>query len=509
MKSEKILKGIAVAAFCLQVLIQFLTVAVLWQLNMLPEKYMLILVLAFGLLIGLCAFMVFYKGKKGKVGKARHIVAIVLALVLALGCGVIYKVASDVHETMRQVTTPDAPSTLMNVYVLRDDPAQTLADAASYTFATTTMFDSEKTTRAVEELEAQIGAAVTTASFPSVPDMVDALYGGEVGAILLNSAYTVLLDENEVYAGFSEKTRVLHQISVTDPVPETTVPETTEPAPTEETLPEGYIAPFTVYISGMDTESSVRTVSRSDVNILVTVDPQNRQVLLVNTPRDYYIPNPAGGGSLDKLTHCGIYGIDCSIQALSDLYDTPIDYYARINFTGVKTLVDAVGGVTVYSDVAFTATGQHYIQQGANQLNGEQALAFARERYVLAGGDNARGKNQMKVIAALIDKMTSSTVLMSNYAQILESLEGMFVTDMPSELISQLVKLQLEDMQTKWQIRSYAVTGVCGSRITYSMPGFYASVMFCDDGMVSYGSQLMQKVRQGQLLTQEEMTYPG
>lgn len=509
MKSQKLRKGISVAAFCLQILAQSLTGAVLWQLDMLPEKYLLLLVLAFGLLAALSACLLFIKGKQGSVGKVRSIIAIALAIILTGGCAVVYKVVSDVYDTMRQVTTPEAPSTLMSIYVLRDDPAQTLTDAAGYTFATTTMFDAEKTVRAVVEMESQTGAAVATESYASVPDMVDALYSGEVGAMILNSAYTVLLDENEVYAGFSEKTRILCQVSVEDPVPETTVPQTTESAPTEETLPEGYIAPFTVYISGMDTTSSVRVTSRSDVNILVTVDPQNRQVLLVNTPRDYYIPNPAGGGGLDKLTHCGIYGVDNSIKALSDLYGVPIDYYARINFTGVETLVDAVGGVTVNSDVAFTAGGTLYVQKGENHFDGQQALTFARERYMLAGGDNARGKNQMKVIAALIDKMTSSSVLISGYADILNSLEGMFVTDMPSELISRLVKLQLEDMQTKWQIRSYAVTGVCGSRITYSMPGFYASVMFCDDAMVAHGTGLMQKIRDGQALTDEEIPFPG
>lgn len=509
MKSEKLQKGISICVFCLQVLAQFLTGAVLWQLDMLPEKYFLLLVLAFAAMTALSGCLLFIKGKQGSVGKVRSIIAVVLALVLTVGCAIVYKVVSDVYNTMRQVTTPEAPSTIMSVYVLRDDPAQTIADAAGYTFATTTMFDAERTQRAVEELETQTGVAIATAAYASVPDMVDALYSGEAGALILNSAYTVLLDENEVYAGFSEKTRVLCEVSVEDPVPETTAPETTEPAPTEETLPENYIAPFTVYISGMDTTSSVRATSRSDVNILVTVDPQNRQVLLVNTPRDYYIPNPAGGGGLDKLTHCSIYGVDNSIKALSDLYGVPIDYYARINFTGVETLVNAVGGVTVYSDVAFTAGGSVYVQKGENHFDGQQALTFARERYMLAGGDNARGKNQMKVISALIDKMTSSTALISGYADILKSLEGMFVTDMPSELISQLVKLQLEDMQTKWQIRSYAVTGVCGSRITYSMPGFYASVMFCDDAMVAHGTGLMQKLRSGQPLTDEEIPFPG
>lgn len=509
MRSEKLRKGLSVAVFSLQVLVQFLTGAVLWQLDILPEKYILLLVLAFALLTALSGCLLFVKGKQGGIGKVRSILAVVLALAMTGGCVVIYKVASDVYNTMRQVTTPEAPSTVISVYVLRDDPVQTLTDAVGYTFATTTMFDSEKTARAVEELQAQIGAAIATAAYDSVPDMVDALYSGEVGAMILNSAYTVLLDENEVYAGFSEKTRILCEVSVEDPVPETTAAETTEPAPTEETVPEDYIAPFTVYISGMDTTSSVRVSSRSDVNILVTVDPQNRQILLVNTPRDYYIPNPAGGGGLDKLTHCGIYGVENSIKALSDLYGVPIDYYARINFTGVETLVDAVGGVTVDSDVAFTAGGTLYVQKGENHFNGQQALTFARERYMLAGGDNARGKNQMKVITALVNKMTSSAALISGYADILNSLEGMFVTDMPSELISQLVKLQLEDMQTKWQIRSYAVTGVCGSRITYSMPGFYASVMFCDDAMVAHGTGLMQKLRSGQPLTDEEIPFPG
>ena len=509
MKSEKLKNGISIAAFALLLLAQLLTVVVLWQLDMLPEKYMVILALAFLLVAAALACLLFCKGKKGKVGNVRRIVAVLLALIMAAGCAAVYKVVSDVYHTVRQVTTPEAPSTVMSVYVLRDDPAQTLGDAADYTFAITSMFDGEKIQRALSELAAQVGGTLATADYASVPDMVDALYDGEVGAMVLNSAYTVLLDENEVYAGFSEKTRILCQVSVEDPVPETTVPETTQPDATEQAKPEGYIQPFTIYISGMDTTSSVRAVSRSDVNILVTVDPQNRQILLLNTPRDYYIPNPAGGGGLDKLTHCGIYGVDNSIKALSDLYDVPVDYYARINFTGVETLVDAVGGVTVYSDVAFTAGGTLYVQKGENNFNGQQALTFARERYNLAGGDNARGKNQMKVITALINKMTTSTALISNYAEILKSLEGMFVTDMPSELISQLVKLQMENMQTSWQIHSYAVTGVCGSRITYSMPGFYASVMFCDDAMVAHGAELMKKLRDGQILTQEEIPFPG
>ena len=161
----------------------------------------------------------------------------------------------------------------------------------------------------------------------------------------------------------------------------------------------------------------------------------------------------------------------------------------------------------MHSDFTFSAGGQFYIEQGENYLNGEAALAFARERKRLPNGDNDRGKNQMQLIKAVIKQMTSGTAI-ANYSGILDSMEGMFVTDFSSENISKLVKMQLSDMAS-WNVQSYAVTGYTGSSETYSMPGEYLSVMFCDDDMVAFGSDLINKVFDGEILTEQDVIYPG
>jgi LCP family protein required for cell wall assembly len=218
------------------------------------------------------------------------------------------------------------------------------------------------------------------------------------------------------------------------------------------------------------------------------------------------VPNPKGKGKLDKLTNCGLYGPENSMKTLSDLYDVPVDYYAQINFEGVKTLVDAIGGITVYSTKTFKPGGMKdwQIYEGYNELDGTKALAFARERYRVPGGDNGRGKNQMRVITAIIDKVTSGTTIISRYSQIMDSMEGMFKTSVPMEDISALVKMQLDDMAT-WDIKSFAVTGEGGSEKTYSSPGHKSYVMHPHKYMVNHAQTLIEKVISGQILTDADM----
>ena len=259
---------------------------------------------------------------------------------------------------------------------------------------------------------------------------------------------------------------------------------------------------FAIYLSGSDTRGSTLTKSRSDVNIIAVVDPVNRQLLLVNTPRDYYVSNPAGNGAKDKLAHCGLYGTDNSRQALADLYDIPIAYAAQINFKGFETLIDALGGVTVVSDTAFTTVSGYSIQKGENTLNGAQALAFARERSKLAGGDVARGQNQMKLIAALI-KQASPANIIANYREILSSLEGMFATDMPLSTITKLVTTQLNDLN-EWEVFSCSVTGTDSTDYNYSSGGS-AYVMVPDADSVRHAADLMQQVLNGTDLSQDDV----
>ena len=258
--------------------------------------------------------------------------------------------------------------------------------------------------------------------------------------------------------------------------------------------------PFIVYLGGSDTRSGKLTKGRNDVNILAVVNPNTKQLLLVNTPRDYYVSNPAGEGAKDKLAHCGLYGMENSKEALSRLYGLPVAYGAVINFKGFEALIDALGGVTVYSESAFTTTiGGYRIQQGANTLNGAQALAFARERSRVSGGDNTRGQHQMQVIAAMVRQLSAGNVL-SRWREILDSLEGMFATDMPLSTMTKLLTNEIDNLDD-WEIFSAAVTGTGGTDYNWSSGG-KAYVMYPDES-VEQVAALMQRVMNGERLADE------
>ena len=515
MKNTKAGRFVCIVLLCLQLAAEALSLAVIIRLNILPDQYFNILlgVYIFGML--LTSALVLIPAKKENRGKGRRIIACILAIIIIVLCAVSFKMLSDIYDTMSTITQKPTNSITRQVYVMWDDPALTLEDARDYSFGIVENYDTAYTQLAIAGIEDILDQQINISTFPSVTSMIDALTDGQCNAIILNSGYISLLDDMEAYKDFSDVTRILYHVPI-DPsaieLPTTpTVPEDTEPIQTETTdpisAPSVSNTPFIMYISGSDTRSHYLNVSLSDVNILAVVNPNTHQVLLVNTPRDYYIPNPYGGGQLDKLTHCGVYGIDCSILALSNLYDISIDYYSQINFNGFKTLIDAIDGVNVYSSTTFTREGTT-IYKGENHLYGEAALIFARERYKLAGGDSARGQNQMKVIKAVIQKLTTGTTIISNYAQILNSMEGMFVTSMEMNDISQLVKLQLKDMPS-WNVQSFGVIGNQGSEITYSMPGQKLSVMYQSKAYISHAKVLIEKVLSGETLSEEDLKLPS
>lgn len=504
MKRNKIWTIVSVIVLLLQIAAEAVTAIAVFQLDMLPNQYAVIFVSALAFLVLVTALLLFVHGKKG-VGVARRIVAYILAVLIICGCGVLTKVVTEAYSAIDAVTQGGEVADTRDVYVFVriDDPANTIADAKDYTFAAVQDFEVEQTQQAVEEIEEQTGKEISLTKYETLPQVADALFAKEADALILSDAAVTLLMEQESYEDFMDRSRILGTI-------ELELVQDVQPVPTEpeEVEVENNITntPFIVYISGVDTRSSKLKVSRSDVNILAVVNPTTKQVLLLNTPRDYYVANPAGNGKLDKLTHCGIYGVDCSIGALEGLYGIDIQHHARINFTGFETLIDAVGGVTVYSDQAFKAY-KTYVQKGENHFNGFDALNFARERYHVSGGDNGRGKNQMKVITALIKKLTSGSTIISNYSAILQSLEGMFATSFTSEEISAFMKMQLNDM-AQWNVQSFAVTGKGGSERTYSAPGMNAYVMHPNKETVAYASDLISRVMAGETLTAEDMKLP-
>lgn len=251
---------------------------------------------------------------------------------------------------------------------------------------------------------------------------------------------------------------------------------------------------FNIYISGIDTYGPISTVSRSDVNIIMTVNMNTHKILLTTTPRDAYVKIPGGGADqYDKLTHAGIYGVETSEQTLEDLYGIKIDYYARINFTSFLKLIDQLGGVTVYNDQAFTQ-GKFDFPVGDIQMNSEQALGFVRERYDLDGGDNDRGKNQEKVISAIVNKLASLKSV-SNFTSIVNNLQDSVQTNMSLNTINALANTQLES-GSKFTVTSQAVTGTgsTGQLISYAMPNSSLYMMKLDDSSVASASQAIKKL---------------
>lgn len=507
----------AVLVFLLMLLGEILAVAAVVSLDMLPNAYLIILIGIFVLLSLTVGLLLFWKGRK--TGKIRKLLACVLAAVILCGCAVITTVASDVVRTL-QATRQEAEETAVRaVYVLADDPAQSLEDTAGYTYGYLKNYEESCTQQVLQEVSSCVGGQVSTAGYNNAFSMARALLENRIDAVILNGGYISILEDSEEFENFSGYVKVLALIEIdetqelaeeaTEPSSEEAPTETTEPATSEPTQPAigtvdyGALEPFVVYVSGSDSyDSEIVMNSRSDVNILAVVNPLTKQILLLNTPRDYYVANTSGNGAQDKLTHCGIYGTGCSMKTLGNLYDVEISYFVRINFTGFKKLIDAMGGITVYSDYAFTAITRTPIAEGENHLTGQEALDFARERYTLPDGDNERGRHQMQVITAVIEKATSGTTIIANYSQIMASVEGMFSMNIPAEMISNLVKLQLTDM-ARWNVVSYAATGTPSNEECYSAPGMELSVILPSQSSVSRASRLIDMVFAGEMLTEE------
>ena len=260
--------------------------------------------------------------------------------------------------------------------------------------------------------------------------------------------------------------------------------------------------PFVIYLSGVDTRGELTENARSDVNILAAVNPVTKRVALVNTPRDYYV-DLAGTSSKDKLTHAGLYGVETSMETLGNLYGVNVDHYIRINFAGFISIIDALGGVDVYSDQAFTSVGSpgYYdpttFVEGWNHLDGKSALAFARERHAFASGDIQRGINQMKVIDAMLNKIKSPALLMG-FSKIMDAASDCFVTSFSQDQISALVRMQLSDF-AEWDIESYTVTGTSSSSTKcYSAKGQKLYVMKPDDSSVSKAREMLASVMGGE-----------
>ena len=575
----------------LSVLLAAVTLGLLIKINILPFRYMALIV------VFMTAFSVLVlKTAKSKTKKG-YITSLVLSTLLSC----IYLILMIVYivpfiQKIGNVSDVHKETVVMYVYVRTEDDYSSISELKDKTFAYTTQ-NTTYSTDTIKLIEEDVGESISVKTYDSFMEMAYGLLNGDVDAIILNSAYAPFLEASEIdpiLESYEEARLSMSEaaaVEESESGDETETGETTEESTEEtregaddsvtETLTEeeinayiaiyelllnfedeatilaqyeleyeiaGYIEdsvididqyttvaseeetnasqggssytvdanpyadtvnsyagsydpvsdvtnePFIIYISGIDKYGKATTVSRSDVNIIVAVNPQTSHILLVTTPRDAYVTHPASNGTKDKLTHAGIYGIANSIGALENLYGINVNYYFKLNFSGFIYMINALGGIDIYSDYTFTCrnTTVSFTQGWNYDVDGYSALRFVRERYAFASGDYQRAKNQMSVIKSVFNKLISPAII-TNYSAVLDSVEGLFITSFTFSEITQLVQMQL-NYNSEWTIDTYSVTGTGGWAETYSMPGVKLWVNELSSASVATATGLIESV---------------
>ena len=443
--TNRALLGLRIALPLLQLTISAAFVFFIWKTNMLPDRYVMAAGCVLAILMVITAALSSMKNHYWGIGTFLCLLVCVLA-----GGGYFYvnKALNLLEQSRQSFNTSD-----MVVMVREDSSAENLYDAADYLFGIQTGVDKSNTDLMLEDIRKELDAEIQLREYPTLLDMAQALLNGEVGAIVYNNSYYGLIAD--AVENFEENTREIYRYGIHTEL----VVEQVEAG-----------EPFNILLSGVDTRNEQIENSLSDVNIIATINPKTKKVILTTTPRDYYVTLPGKSGTQrDKLTHAGIYGVETSKAAIENLYNIDISYYVRVNFNTTWRVVDALGGLDIYVEKDFIPWTDLEIsfQKGWTHMDGRHVLAYVRERHAFEDGDNARGRNQEIVLSALIDKAMSPAII-TNANSLLNKLAGTFETDLPDEKISELINQQLMD-STPWKVyRQGAGTGTGDSQPTYS-----------------------------------------
>lgn len=463
-KNKKVLNIVSIIIGIISLILMLVFSYAIYKLNMIPGKflisvYILIFVIYTGLLL-----TVFLPKVKSKIKVFSMIILVLFGVIFGFADKYIFTTLNFMDILDRDVLQKER----YDVYVLENSSYNKLEDLKGKKVGLYQSLNSEK---AGSELKNKIDFEII--EYTDVEKMFESLNNDEINAIIISSSVKNLLDTelNDINVKIKSIYNFKISIEKNDIVKVVNVTNT----------------PFNVYIAGGDGYGSIDYTFNTDVNMVATINPTTRKILLTSIPRDYYV-NLVGQGpnAYDKLTHAGYYGIEESVKTVENLLDTDINYYVKINFSTIEGIVDAIGGIDVYSDFDFyeKAFGKYHFTVGYNHLDGKQALAFARERKSFAAGDVQRVKNQQKVVEAIINKVTSSTALISSYDRILDTVSENLDTNMPSKDISRLVKMQLNDMRG-WTIKSQNAVGTSQMGPTYTFPTLNLYTMLPDEDSVN------------------------
>ena len=472
-RSGKVKRSINIALLTIYVLLGGFLLLLIFRHNILAFRYLNVMTAAVVILVALASLLlIIYR-------KAEKFTIFFLTLAILMSSVSFFALQQFVGFTSHINSTSNYSEYSMSVVVLKDSDVHNVTQLDSVTGPTDT--DNDNIQKLIADIKTSQSKELTVEQSTSYLTAYKSLVSGEAKAIVLNSVFENIIESE--YPDYASKIRKIYTKNITKEVAAPKVSKNKS---------------FNVYVSGIDTYGPISSVSRSDVNILMTVNQDSKKILLTTTPRDSYVPIADGGNNQkDKLTHAGIYGVDSSIHTLENLYGVDINYYVRLNFTSFLKLIDLLGGVDVYNDQEFTSRhGKFHFPVGNVHLDSEQALGFVRERYSLADGDRDRGRNQQKVIVAIIQKLTSTEAL-KNYSDIIQGLQDSLQTNMPIETMIDLINTQLESGGS-YKVNSQDLKGTGRMGLpSYAMPDSNLYMMEIDDSSLATAKSAIQDVMEG------------
>ena len=473
-RSQKVKRSVNIVLLTIYLLLVGFLLFLIFKYNILAFRHINIVVAVFALMVAVSAtLLIIYK-------KAEKFTIFFLTLAVLVSSVSLFTLQQFVGFTSHINATSNYSEYSLSVVVLKDSDINNIAQLSSAMGPTGT--DNENIQKLIADIKTSQNKELSVEESSSYLAAYKSLLAGDTKAIILNSVFENIIESE--YPDYASKIKKIY---------------TKELTKTVETPKDVKGDSFNVYISGIDTYGPISSVSRSDVNIIMTVNRETKKILLTTTPRDSYVPIADGGNNQkDKLTHAGIYGVDASIHTLENLYGIDLNYYARLNFTSFLKLIDLLGGVDVYNDQefdAYTNNGKHY-SAGKLHLDSKDALGFVRERYSLADGDRDRGRNQQKVIVAILQKLTSTEAL-KNYDSIIKGLQDSIQTNMPLETMMNLVNTQLESGGT-YKINSQDLKGTGRMDLpSYAMPESNLYMMEISDSSLESVKAAINDVMEG------------
>lgn len=485
-EQNKVLRGIGIVLSILLVVASFYLLYQLIKINVLPTKLLFLITIIFVLLDAIFALLLCYYTR----AVVSKIICVVITLVLIFGSCMGGFYISKTGSLLTSITnvTKHAKNTV-SVVVKQSSDIKNKSQLNGLSVGTLRTIGTQGSSKALKELSKD-GILMNQSEYDSLSAMLEAFYKGEVDSIIINESSRSQILDMESYADFDNNTRVVYQTSYKV--------ENTDKA---NAVTDITSKPFNVLISGSDTRGGFDENGRSDVIMVATVNPKTSTILLTSVPRDYYVTtacDAADGcmqGALDKITHTGIHGTNTTKRTVEQLLGVEINYTFKVGFDTVTDLVDALGGVDVYVEPGYAVTTSTFsVHEGTNHLDGEHALAYARERYSYTEGDRQRTKNQQQVLMGIVNEATKPSVI-TKYASIMDAMANTFSTTMSNEEISDLIKYQINN-NPKWKMEQYMVDGT-GDTLMCAELGDAASVMVPDQSTVKMAKDKINAVLAG------------